>query len=51
MKNYSEITPYIEELAKKSCEGNHISPEMYNEHHVFRGLRDMSGRGVVTGLT
>jgi citrate synthase len=24
---------------------------MYNEHHVFRGLRDMSGHGVVTGLT
>ena len=51
MKNYSEITPYIEELAKKSCEGNRISPEMYTEHHVFRGLRDMSGHGVVTGLT
>ena len=51
MKNYSEITPYVEELAKKSCEGNRISPEMYNEHHVFRGLRDMSGHGVVTGLT
>ena len=50
-KSYSEITPYIEELAKKSCEGNHIAPEMYSEYHVFRGLRDVNGRGVVTGLT
>ena len=24
---------------------------MYTEHAVFRGLRDMSGNGVVTGLT
>ena len=50
-ESYSEITSYIEELADKSCRGNKISAEMYQENHVFRGLRDMNGKGVVTGLT
>ncbi len=50
-KSYSEITPYIENLAKISCANNGIKPEMYSEHHVFRGLRDLNGNGVVTGLT
>ena len=51
MNTFSEITPYIEKLAACSDAGNHISPDMYTEHHVFRGLRDMNGNGVVTGLT
>lgn len=51
MKNYSEITPYITELAALSDKNNGIRPEMYTEHQVYRGLRDMSGNGVVTGLT
>ena len=50
-ESYSEVTSYIEELADKSCRGNKIVPEMYKENHVFRGLRDMNGKGVVTGLT
>ncbi len=50
-KSYSEVTPYIKNLAKISCENNGIKPEMYTEHHVFRGLRDLNGNGVVTGLT
>ncbi len=51
MKNYSEITPYISELAELSNRNNKILPEMYSEHRVFRGLRDVNGNGVVTGLT
>lgn len=51
MKNYSEITPYITELAELSNRNNGIQSEMYNQHHVFRGLRDVNGNGVVTGLT
>jgi len=51
MRNFSENTPYIKNLAKLSCENNRISPQMYTEHNVFRGLRDLNGRGVVTGLT
>ncbi|MBQ9937430.1 MAG: citrate/2-methylcitrate synthase [Oscillospiraceae bacterium] len=49
--NYSEITPYIKELAKKSCDNNHIVPELYVQYDVKRGLRDLNGNGVVTGLT
>ncbi len=50
-KDYSQITPYIEKMAQKSCECNGILPQMYEEHCVNRGLRDMNGNGVVTGLT
>ncbi len=49
--SYSEVTPYIKELAQCSCDNNTIAPAMYVEHHVNRGLRDMNGNGVVTGLT
>ncbi len=38
-------------MAARSCENNGIRPEMYAENHVFRGLRDLNGNGVVTGLT
>jgi len=50
-KSYSEITNYVKELAALSCSNNHIKPEMYSEHNVKRGLRDLDGNGVVTGLT
>ncbi len=49
--NYSEITPYIRELSELSGRNNHIRPEMYAEHDVKRGLRDVDGNGVVSGLT
>ncbi len=50
-RSYSEITPYIQELAALSDRNNAIEPEMYAQYHVNRGLRDMNGNGVVTGLT
>lgn len=50
-KSYSEITPYIKEMAKLSNKNNTIKPEMYAKHNVYRGLRDLNGNGVVTGLT
>ncbi len=49
--SYSKVTPYIEDKAKISCERNNIRPEMYTCHAVKRGLRDLDGKGVVTGLT
>ncbi|MBR3965101.1 MAG: citrate/2-methylcitrate synthase [Clostridia bacterium] len=49
--NYSEITPYIRKMAELSSQNNGIRPQMYAENQVFRGLRDLNGRGVVTGLT
>ncbi len=51
MTDYSEITPYIKELAALSDSSNHIVPEMYQKHDVKRGLRDIDGNGVVAGLT
>ena len=51
MNKYSEITPEILNLAdmiKKNCV---IDPELYQKYDVKRGLRDISGRGVLTGLT
>ncbi len=50
-KSYSEITPYIERMAEVSNNSNGITPEMYTLHKVNRGLRDLNGNGVVTGLT
>ena len=49
--NYSEITPYIKKLAEKSCDNNNIQYDMYAKHNVKRGLRDLDGKGVVSGLT
>ena len=51
MRNYSEITPYIEKMAEFSSNSNGIRPEMYSQNKVFRGLRDLNGVGVPTGLT
>ncbi len=51
MQSYSKITPYIEKMSELSCKGNHIVSSMYEENHVFRGLRDVNGHGVVCGLT
>lgn len=50
-KSYSEITDYLNELSEISVSNNTIQPEMYTEHNVFCGLRDLNGNGVVTGLT
>ena len=48
---YSEIYPYIEKMAALSDSNNSITSDMYKEHNVYRGLRDLDGNGVVTGLT
>ena len=49
---YSQkTTENLRRLAALSDERNGITPDMYTEHSVFRGLRDMNGNGVVTGLT
>lgn len=51
MTNHYEISSYIQKLAALSTESNQITADMYKEHNVYRGLRDINGKGVVTGLT
>lgn len=50
-RDYSEITPAIRRLADLCQRDGVIEPQMYIEHKVNRGLRDLNGRGVLTGLT
>lgn len=51
MQNYSEITPDILALAKLCTDNNNIDPTLYGKYDVKRGLRDINGKGVLTGLT
>ena len=51
VKNYSEITPEIYTLAELASKNSNIDPTLYEIHKVKRGLRDLDGKGVVTGLT
>ncbi|MGN0447632.1 MAG: citrate/2-methylcitrate synthase [Acutalibacteraceae bacterium] len=48
---YHEITKEIIDLAKICSANSTIDPSLYEEHHVNRGLRDLHGNGVITGLT
>lgn len=48
---FSEITPEIFDLAKQCAEQGYINPELYAQYQVNRGLRDLNGNGVLTGLT
>lgn len=50
-RNYSEITPEVERLDKICEKNSKIDPELYVKYKVFRGLRDLEGKGVLTGLT
>lgn len=41
----------IEHLCKDILEFNQIPPDLYHQYEVKKGLRDISGKGVVAGLT
>ncbi len=49
--NYSEITKDIYDLTDICVTNSTIEPELYDINQVNRGLRDINGNGVVTGLT
>ncbi len=49
--SYSEITPDIIELTDLCQKNSRINPELYGKYEVKRGLRDINGKGVLTGLT
>ena len=51
MSIYSEIKPEVRRLAVLCEECSHIDPELYTRYDVKRGLRDLNGKGVLTGLT
>ena len=48
---YSTITPEILELTELCRSNNSIEAELYTKYNVNRGLRDLNGNGVLTGLT
>lgn len=48
---YSDITNEVKELAKLCEKNSKIEPDLYGKYEVKRGLRDISGKGVLAGLT
>ena len=51
MNLYSQITPEILELSALFESNCKIDPALYDKYDVKRGLRDLNGKGVLTGLT
>lgn len=49
--DYSEITDDIKKLASLCKSNDYINEELYIKYKVNRGLRDLNGKGVLTGLT
>ena len=49
--NFSENTPDIQRLAQLSVQNSRIDPTLFTKYQVNRGLRDLNGKGVLTGLT
>ncbi|MCL1823357.1 MAG: citrate/2-methylcitrate synthase [Oscillospiraceae bacterium] len=51
LNSYSEVTEDIIKLSERISGNMHIDPELYGKFEVKRGLRDISGKGVLAGLT
>ena len=49
--DFSENTPEIQRLAQLSVQNSQIDPTLFIKYQVNRGLRDLNGKGVLTGLT
>lgn len=45
---YCRITPQIRELTRQWDKNAHIDRQLYEKYDVKRGLRDATGRGVLT---
>lgn len=50
-KDFSIITPQISDLSHICYDNNVIEQDLYTKYAVNRGLRDLNGNGVLTGLT
>ncbi|UNC92219.1 citrate/2-methylcitrate synthase [Candidatus Contubernalis alkaliaceticus] len=48
---FSQITPELLELSDLCERNSKIDPALYDRYDVKRGLRDISGKGVLAGLT
>ena len=48
---FSQITPQIEHYTKLCMSNGPIDPQLYQQYDVKRGLRDLDGKGVLTGVT
>lgn len=48
---FSEMAPEVQEFAKICRRNAVIDTDLYSKYDVKRGLRDVSGKGVLTGLT
>lgn len=48
MKN---VKSYADNMAEHCVAGDCISKTLYSEFNVNRGLRDVHGKGILTGLT
>lgn len=48
---FSMDDTYLSSLADKTASCSYINPELYTKYEVKRGLRDISGKGVLAGLT
>lgn len=55
MINYKEIadfeTSLLTELCNMAEKNSYIDPQLFSKYEVKRGLRDISGKGVLAGLT
>ncbi len=50
-REFSEITPEILKMSELCYKNSNIDPSLYTKYDVKRGLRDVTGAGVLTGLT
>ncbi|MBQ8306221.1 MAG: citrate/2-methylcitrate synthase [Blautia sp.] len=51
MKRSEAIKRYAAAQSELCIKNDAIANEKFEEYHVFRGLRDLNGKGVTTGLT
>ncbi len=51
LEDYSAVTPELHRLARLCETRDVIDPDLYTKYQVKRGLRDLDGKGVLTGLT
>lgn len=48
---FQEVTPEVQKLSELCIKNGTIDASLYAKYDVKRGLRDITGRGVLTGLT